>query len=75
MTIDPLVSGQQLIEPLDDEGGSAISLPSSPDGDSEEAVERFEDLCFALQHVCAFMDADIAIDVSGAVISLAAVRA
>ena len=72
MTIDPLVSGQQLIEPLD-EGGSAISL--SPDGVSDEAVECFADLCFALQHACAFMDADIAIDGSGAVISLAALRA
>jgi hypothetical protein len=74
MTIEPLVSGQQLMEPLE-EGGRAISVSSRLEGHSDEAAECFDDLCFALQHACASMDADMAIDGSGAVISLAAVRA
>ncbi len=80
MTIDPLVSGQQLITSPDDEGGNAISISSSAEVVSGVAAECFADLCFALQQACASIDADMApIGCSeacaGALSSLIAVRA
>ena len=67
MTIDPLVSGQQLIASLDDKGGSASGISSRAADFVNELAERFDELCRALQQACASIEADIpAIDCSAA---------
>ena len=57
-TIEPLVNGQQLIAPLGAGAGIVNSVNSLLLGHFTECV-RFSALCFALQHSCASIDADM----------------
>jgi hypothetical protein len=59
VTIDPLVNGQQLIMSVDDEGGNAVCRSSNGDAFADDTVEDFADFCFALQHACPPIGADI----------------
>jgi len=59
ITIDPLVSGQQFIASLDDKGGSASGMSSRAADFVNELAECFDELCRALQHACASIEADI----------------
>jgi len=59
ITIDPLVSGQQLIASLDDKGGSASGMSSRAGDFVNEPAERLDELCRALQQACASIEADI----------------
>jgi hypothetical protein len=59
ITIEPVVSGQQLIASVDDEGGSAVCSSSSGNLFADGAAGDFADLCLTLQHACPSIAADI----------------
>jgi hypothetical protein len=60
ITIDPPVSGQQLIASLDDEGGNAVRMSSRLAAFVNESAGPLDELWRALQQACASLVAGIA---------------